>query len=480
MSLLASAPIAPASESLRRWGDGLLWAGLVLGLLGTLTLAWVAPDLLPLAPLLLVGGLAFVVVVRRPLLHLCVVLAGFVTIFNYDAGVQASEVAFGLYYLSYLALWFAHRLIVRRERLLQHPLDYVVALYLLYATATLVLNPVFGGSLFKGLNEWRAVMVLAFYFPVREAVRDPRALRALLLTFVLVALFIAVRNFVQYFLALQSVGALWEVIQNRHRVNERLVMVALIGGLVFFLYWARTRWQYAVLLALSAVFTASIMVGRSRTVWLAIGVALAVVFVLSSRRDRVRLLLFGAAGFTSVLAVGFLLFDDLFVLVLTGLADRFASIGGASESDISMINRFYEWRTAWGYILESPLVGHGFGVPYRYYNIIYQITEHKTFVHNTYIGLLYRHGLIGAVLVLGFLGGAFVRGVHLVRHLRDPLLRSTALTALASLAALALAATTESVLLPTDGVYVVTIPIALLAGLEPHSARPQMLSERGA
>jgi O-antigen ligase len=462
--------MAPTPETLRRWGNGLLWGGLGIGLLGTFVLAWAKPDLLPLLPVLLAGGLAFAVLVRYPLLHLCVVLGGFVTIFNYDEGIQASEVLFGLYYLSYLVLWFACRLVVRRERLLQHPIDYLVAFFLVYATATLVLNPVFGGSLFKGVNEWRAFMVLAFYFPVRDAARDPQALRALLFTFVFVALFIALRNFMQYFLALQDVGALWEVVQNRERVNERLVMIALVGSLVFFLYWARTWWMYAFLFFLSAVFTASIMVGRSRTVWLALVLALAVVFVLSNRRDRVRLLLFGATGFVTVLVVGVLLFDDLFVLVLSGLADRFASIGDANEVDISMINRFHEWRTVWGHVLESPFLGHGYGVPYHNYNLIYGVTEHKTFVHNTYLGTLYRHGFVGLALVLTILAGSFIRGVRLVRMQLGRLVHATALTASASLVALALAALTEDVLLATDGVYAVTVPLALLMGLKAQTS----------
>ncbi len=476
MSLLVSGAPPPSPELFRQWGDRVLWGALGTGLLVTLGLAWTTPNYLFFIPLVLVASTVFIALVRRPLLHLCVVLAGFVTIFNYDEGIQVSEILFGLYYLGYVTLWIVYRSVFQGQQLLRQPIDYLVAAYIVYATLTLALNPIFGGSLFKGINEWRAMLVLAFYFPIREAARDPRALRAILATFVFIALFVTFRNFMQYFFALQSVEALWEVIQNRHRTNERLVMMALLGSLVFFLYYARTKWMYALLLALSVTFTASIMIGRSRTVWLAIGLALAVVFMLANRRDRVRLLLFGTTGFALVLGVGLLLFDDLFLLVLSGLGERFASIGTANQSDISMINRFYEWRTTWGHILESPIVGHGFGVPYHFYNLIYSITEHKTYTHNAYLGVLYRHGFIGLLLAFAMLGGSFIRGVFLVRGLSGRLNRSTALTALASMAALALAATTEPLLLPTDGVFAVMVPMALLAGLgergvdtqEPH------------
>lgn len=465
MSTPSSMFSSPSPEVLRKWGDGLLWSLLGLGLAGTLGLAWIKPDALLLVPLMLLGAVALSVLVRYPLLHLCMVLGGFILIFDYSEGTQASEVLFGLYYLGYLGVWFVYRISTDWSRLFDHPVDYAVAFYLLFATASLALTILFGGSLFNALKEWGAVLVLSFYFPMKEAARDPRAVRALLVTFVIVALSIVVRNFAQYFLALQDVGALWEVVQNRHRTNERLVMIGLLGALIFFLYYARTRLAYTLFLTLSVLFTASIMAGRSRTVWLAIGLALFVVFLLVNGRDRIRLLIFGATGFATVLAVGFLVLDDLFLLILTGLGDRFTSIGGATERDLSLINRFYEWRTVWAHILDSPLVGHGFGVEYDFFSRLYYVTERKTFVHNTYLGLLYRHGIVGLGLVLFFVGGSCLRGIRLARRSKSYLARSTLLTAVASIAALALAATTEAVLLPTDGVFAVMFPIALIAGI---------------
>jgi len=465
MSATSPAVNVPSTEGLKRWGDW-LWGSLFgVGLAATLSLAWVMPRFLPLIPLVLLAGMALSVLVRHPLLHLCVVLGGFVTIFNYDEGIQVSEIAFGLYYLGYLACWFAYHALGNWAKLFRHPIDYAIAFYLVFATASLSLTLVFGGSLFDGLNEWRALMVLAFYFPVREVARDPHGLRALLITFVLIALSVAVRNFIQYFLALQDVGALWEVVQNRHRTNERFVMMALLGALIFLLYYARTKLAYALFLGLSVIFTASIMAGRSRTVWLAVGLALFVVFLLVGRRDRLRLILFGATGFSIVIGIGFLLFDDLFLLILTGLGDRFSSIGGATQADLSLINRFYEWRTVGDRILESPIVGHGFGVKFDFYSLLFHITERRTFVHSTYIGLLYRHGIIGLGLVLFVVAGSCLSGIRLARQATNDLSRSTLLVAVASISALALAATTEAVLLPTDGVFVIMYPLALIAGI---------------
>lgn len=465
MSVPSPAVDAPSAQAIKRWGDW-LWIGLFgLGLVATFSLAWVMPRFLPLIPLVLLVGIALSVLVRYPLLHLCLVLGGFVIIFNYDEGIQLSEIVFGLYYLGYLTCWFAYYALGDWAKLFKHPVDYAIAFYLIFAAASLALTVIFGGSLFVGANELRACAVLAFYFPVREAARDPRGLRALLATFVFIALVVAARNFLQYILALQDVGALWEIVQNRHRTNERLVMMALLGALVFFARYARYKAISLLLLALAAVFTASIMLGRSRTIWLAIGLAMFLVFVLSDRQGRVRLLFFGAAGFSTVLLVGLLFLQDVFLLVLAGLGDRLSTISTAGQRDVSMINRFYEWRTVWSNILVSPLVGHGFGVPYSHFNLLYGITEQKTFVHNAYLGLLYRHGFLGLGLVGFVVAGTFFRGLRLVRHLPDRVSAAAGLTALASLAALALAGMTEDVLLMTDGLFAVMFPLAVIAGL---------------
>jgi O-antigen ligase len=444
--------------------------------IATLGMAWVVPEALPFLPLVPLAALAFAALTRRPLLHLCVALGGLVLVFDYREGLQLSEVVGTAYYVSYLAGWFLYHVALERERLLREPVDYAVALLLVFVTASVGLTLVFGGNLFDALNGWRRFIILAFYFPVKTAiVRDPRALRALLLTFALVVLVVAVRNLFTYYTALQSADALWQIMTNRMRRNERLLMMGFLGALLFLLYYARTRTGQFLLFLLSVMMLSGVVAGLSRALWVSAALGIAVAFFLVGRADKLRLITFVSAGTGLLILAAMIFLDDFFGLVVEGLSARFATLETATSRDISLINRFYEWRTAWEYIVQNPIVGYGFGVPYRFYSAIYYVTESKTFVHNSYLSLLYRHGLIGLSL-FGFVAiVTFVRSVRLALRPTSRLAYAVALACAAAFPALALAATTEDIFFPADGMFSVTFPVAVIAALWEREWQPRVL-----
>lgn len=458
---------APFSEALHRRGQQVLRAGLALGVLALLALGWYAPGWLLAPPLLLVSAFALGYLLRHPLLHLCAAITILVFIFDKTEGIQVTEAAGGVYYVSYLAGWFLYHVAVLRERLLLHPVDYAVAFLLLFATLSLPLTVLLGGDLVAGLRQWSALLLLAFYFPIKDAcARDERALYALVLTFALLALFIAGRNFFRYYLALQNAEMLWQIVQNRSRANERFLMVTLLGSLVFLTYYARTRRAQFVMLGLSVVMLAGVVVGLSRAVWLSVFLGLGVLFLVVDAKQKARLLMLGGLGAVFLVAGAAIMLDDVFGLVISGLSARFSSLETAGTRDFSLINRFYEWEAAWGHIKQSPIVGWGFGVPFPYYNLIYGITQERSYVHSTYLSVLYRHGIIGLGFVLFILGGTFLRGIRYARRAdRGSLRQAVALSCVAALPALALAATTEDIMSDAEGVFLVMFPAALLAGI---------------
>lgn len=445
----------------------MLSVGLALALVAVLVLSWYAPVWLLAPPLLLGGAFALGYLVRHPLLHLCVALGILTFAFDKTEGIQVTEAAGGVYYVSYLAGWFLYHVAVLRERLLHHPVDYAVAFLLIFATLSLPLTVLLGGDIVTGLRQWSALLLLAFYFPIKDAcARDERALYALVLTFALLALFIAGRNFFRYYLSLQNAEMLWQIVQNRSRANERFLMVTLLGSLVFLTYYARTRLAQLAMLGLSVVMLAGVVVGLSRAVWLAVFLGLGVLFLVVDAKQRARLLMLGGLGAVFLVAGAAIMLDDVFGLVISGLSARFSSLETAGTRDLSLINRFYEWKEAWSYIKQSPIAGWGFGVSFPYYNFIYGITQERSYVHSTYLSVLYRHGIIGLSFVLFILGGTFLRGIRYARRAeRSSLPQAVALSCVAALPALALAATTEDIMSDAEGVFLLMFPAALLAGI---------------
>ena len=78
MRLTSSTLSAPTPSAFWHGGRLLLVAGFALSLLLVFYLAWNAPEVLPLVPLVLLGLTAAWHLFRYPLLNLCVLLAGYV------------------------------------------------------------------------------------------------------------------------------------------------------------------------------------------------------------------------------------------------------------------------------------------------------------------------------------------------------------------------------------------------------------------
>ncbi|MEL6706063.1 MAG: O-antigen ligase family protein [Bacteroidota bacterium] len=444
-----------------------------LGLLGVAVLGALEPSLVWIPPLLLIGAAGLLFLWGKPVYHLAAVLFGFLAVFDYAEGIQIHELAFGVYYLAYLAAWFLYHTFVRRASYVQSFVDVAVLGYLIVATASLLLVPFVGSDLVVAVSQWTGMVVLGFYFPIKHAVaQSPKTLGLLLLVFAAVVVVVTVRNFLYYLQALQNAEALWEIMQNRARTNERQIMVGLIGGLTFLLYYTRSTSARVVLVVFCFTLTAGVVVGQSRAIWVSMMLALGVMLFMMERRQRVRLVVALTSAVAVLLLVGFIAFNNLFEIILTGLSTRFVSLGTAATQDLSLVNRFYEWEAVVRRAVRSPLFGWGMGAEYSHFSLVFDATHEKAYVHNTYIGILFRHGVLGLSLFATFFLGSFVLGARFVsaeaarrRGRSAALVFATALACTAAIPGLALAAMTEGMMLNADGVFVLVYPLALLAGL---------------
>jgi O-antigen ligase len=165
-------------------------------------------------------------------------------------------------------------------------------------------------------------------------------------------------------------------------------------------------------------------------------------------------------------AIGAIFLPAFIDLLIAGFIHRVSTIGSASTEDVSLLNRFGEWSAAWERILQSPIIGHGFGVKFYFFDLTREVTTVKSHIHNTYLGILYRHGLIGLVLFLGF----YIRGAwfsyRLARMTNEwAFAKQVGLISISCMTALALAASTEDLLIADEGALIIAFPAALVSGL---------------
>ena len=175
MSTLSTSFFALTPEAFWKWGRGLLAASLVFGLLLLALIAWKASYLAPFFPLVLIAFSGALYLFKRPTLNLYVALAGFVLITGYSEGLQIQEALYGMYFLAVLAHWFVRRVFFYRDRLIQAPEDAALLFFLLYAGASAGWGFAFGAEVGTIIGEALVLVMLAFYFPIKEVcARSPR------------------------------------------------------------------------------------------------------------------------------------------------------------------------------------------------------------------------------------------------------------------------------------------------------------------
>lgn len=444
----ADQPILPAlsPDTLWWWGRTLLAFGLALGLGATLYTAWIAPEFIALVPLVIVALGAAVLLFQYPLANLAVVLAGFVLITDHDPGIQAKEVLYGTYFLAYLTHWFFTRFILSRERHVRMLEEKALLAFLVWITASWGLTLLFDGNLTWAFSEWLALVMTAMYFPVKEAfVRYRHGPIVILGALLWIGFFVATRNLIQYqtqiALVVASAGSKGSM---RVMTNDNLLMIASVIGFTLLIFSRSVKTGLASLAYLLLVL-AGLILTLSRTYWITFVVGAFVLFLLADSQHRRRIFALGAIGACGLVVVGAVFFGDVLMVIFSGLVDRLSTLSGSATRDISLLSRVYESRAVFERILSNPVLGYGPGVPFHFYDVLKQVTLEPTFIHNGYLSLWYRFGLIGLLLVLFVWSAAVGRGVRAFRVRTAPLLpRLCAVGAVCVLSATTLSALTSN------------------------------------
>ena len=168
------------------------------------------------------------------------------------------------------------------------------------------------------------------------------------------------------------------------------------------------------------------------------------------------------------------------LLVATGFIDRLAQLGGGR--DLSMTERYVEAAAALEHVRLNPIIGHGLGTPFRFYNILYHFTTETNYIHIGYIAVWYKFGLWGLALYgtlwLRSLVLTFRAGYGAGSRRLPPLERALALGATAGLVCLALPAFTVNFFFEDDTLATFAILTALGSSLY-YRSRAKALVERG-
>lgn len=397
--------VGPSDAAVRRVGQATLLGGFAFAVLLAFALAFAHPlaGLVPIA--LVLGGFGAVAAHRSsPLAPLAVAFGLFGFASSYQAGIQPVEILFALYGYSYLGVWFGLRMWAYRERILSDLRDAVFALLPAYVVVAFVLTAVNRGSMMGAVSDAMNFSMLLYYFPVREVVaRYKSGPRMVALALGYLGAVAIVRNALLLQSAFSSAEYAWQVTGSRAVANEMLLLVPAVGALAMAVHergWLRPL----VLTGVSVIFAIGVILTQWRAYYVDLAVGILLIGVLAGAAGRRRLVGLGVVGLVAGGGLALVFFGDFVTLLVLGIANRILSIGTATSSDISLINRFYEWEVAWELIRANPILGYGPGVSFGFFDAIFKGTWEKSYVHNGFLLLWYKFGifaLLGIVLAWG-------------------------------------------------------------------------------
>lgn len=474
MKLTPSIWRTTSPAAVRSFGAATLVGTFLFSTVILLYLAWKVSWALPVFFLAVACMPILVYVFRHPLLNLGVVLGLFVFVSSNQEGIQTAEVVYGIYYLAFLAHWFATRLFLSRERIFARFEEKALAAFLILVTLWIPLTFLFGGEPRSILSEWTALMFLGFYFPIREAcVRDKEGVKLILSLLLWIGLFAAVRNVIMYRHALADADYAWQIVSGRVWMNDTLLMVTSTVAVALVLHLRKAASRIAVG-GVFLVLLVGLILTQSRTMWVAFAIGCLLIFVFIDSSRKKQLLAVGLGGLAISAILGLLFFSQYIDLIFLALVDRFASLGTAFTSDLSLINRFQESMAVLGDVIRNPIIGYGMGVPFRFFDLTHMGTVERTFIHNGYLSLWFKFGILGLGLVTLFWIRSCRSGiVAYVRSNEYSLAAAAGLASAVALACMMLTAITSNPFFLGD----TTLTFALLTGLA--SAAREVVSRRG-
>ncbi len=300
-------------------------------------------------------------------------------------------------------------------------------------------------SIARAGMDLRVMFHLALFFLLYYYVRSHKQLKTLLLGIGIIAGILATMQLIQWVVGVENdiLGVRLEQLTTQGHQYEDVARVMLPGTpvilftlntilAIFVFTRLKLKWRMILLFAIALLATGMIST-FSRALWIAVLAAVAIIlFSAKKRKTSYPRVITLAVG--TVLIIMLLLQTSIFksFSVKDAIFSRTMSIVNLRENikNDTLLIRLIESRYAWEKIVENPLLGIGFGTSYRpniFGNVDYERRTDGTFVHNGYLSIQLKMGLLGTLAFIWMYSAFFRRIRRNWRKVRDPLYQATVL-----------------------------------------------------
>lgn len=452
-------------------GASTLWLPPVFVAMGVagilyLVISWVWPEIAVLAILLLTS-----------------------TIFDINE-IPSVPIGFGHFVVTDFLIFIPIGIILVRSRVepgfvLNHtPLDLpLLAFYSIAILSTIIAILHSSLTFNQSLGEIRNISSYLIFFIVVNLIRNKQQLQRLLKGLFFLATLVAMFMIIQYFMG-HSIkilpGRVEELITAGNadpgvtRIlppGQSLVLVVLICLIVLLIFDRKPtafifRFIQASIIGLALLFT------FARNFWVALLLAIIFVWYLISEQDKVRtakiaiwsLFVVGIVCVPIAISMGSKAYN-----LINSSATRFMTIFSPNTlNEESLQYRYIENSYAFSQIASHPLIGSGLGSVYRSCDRridsscdSISVWNFLTFIHNSYLWIMLKTGLLGYFCFMILLFFHIKRGLRNWPKIPHPFFKATAL----SLTVVIVAIIPSALIVPVFNVFHWTPLIALIFGI---------------
>ncbi|MCI0708309.1 MAG: O-antigen ligase family protein [Ignavibacteriae bacterium] len=423
-------------------------------------------DIIVYFPFLCIGVLVFYVCVKNIYVWMPVSILGHVVLFMQKTEeITASELAFGVLFYGILLYWLFEKVFIKKERLATSSGDSWLIFFFVIGLLSIVPAVLYSNSLSLWFREYLVFLGLLFYFPAREVMQTERGKKVILGTVITLALFSAARNIWQYRTRLSVAEYAWEVLGGRQAMNEPLFMVMILVGAALWMVYTQPRARLVALICVS-LFSVALIMTFSRGYWLGAAFGIVALLWLANNTERKRLMGVMLLVVVTLLLVLMIGFSDVFTALFTTIASRLSSVATAVQ-DISFANRLVESEKVIELISLNPLIGYGLGASYTYRSILHGFSVNGEYIHNAYLFLWFKLGVLGLLTFMVAYGGKIIQGVRNIRGSIEDQDRPWVLAATATLICMLQVSITSPQFYTREPVLLIALSWATIAAFSP-------------
>lgn len=379
--------------------------------------------------------------------------------------ISAWELFYGLYFFGFLGYWFVDRILIRGKSFITEQADAWLFSFLVVCLLSFLVALLENAVMFLWVREFLAVSTLFLFFPAREILKTDRGLKIAMAALLILTAGLASYNIMMYGSTTLAQEYYGELIGRRQPASVHFFFAMVVLAASVWIHGLGNRNYRALTIFTLIISTVALIATFTRGFWVGTAISLLLLFFLAEPRKKFAI----AIGSTIMLCLGtgglLIFWGDVGGAVLSSVVSRFLSVGEALK-DISFTNRIAESLAVVDAIINSPILGHGFGSSFRYHDFFKQSTYETWYSHNGYLFLLFKVGLIGVAAFIGFYGIIVTRGYRLARSVpagdwRCPFVHGT----WAILVSMMVVTLTSNVFIEKEPLLLISLGAAFLANV---------------